>query len=517
MLTGHAFPVWVKVARIPGKTRQNAILGYTQYTQMWSLFSRAVPGHYGTTGQWTQAGGDYAAGSPWGSIEGGFFVAPKYGGIRYHVAASTHRYDPRSDTLGGYGFYEQGLPWKYIGRVVLSQTLLLPPYGMCFVGSDEGKLFGSGWIALPLFEFTKQDPLTWTFFAGAANFNGPVCCYPPQFFARRVQSWAQRRRAEDPLLAADYTTSNTDASLAFNGPGPGTSQFSVGGEIPNLECAFVSRAGGADGPLTWKVPEIRLPVAGSVWVSDARFYYEDNYAQVKTQLDAGAAPAMLSVAASLDGSFNLDIGAKLVVEPNVTEIDDVLDIDARIVGKNGALVVEGSDAGRTLGRYFRQTATIKDQIMNGTSKIVNRRLSVKIGDSEPATRTTMDYGVPEKPVTFENAQLEEYVRAHSYDGIRTTRLEDGTTVRYGMVKFIKQPAIVSLAADFPSDFTPAKLANIQRRFEGVSKMTLEGSTRPLVRIDPGMIVTPMAGYVPVAVGSSHPAGGPATQMYEETW
>jgi hypothetical protein len=217
-------------------------------------------------------------------------------------------------------------------------------------------------------------------------------------------------------------------------------------------------------------------------------------------------------------SHDLDIGTRLVVGPNVTEIDAVLDIDARIAGKSGALVVEGSDTGKTLGRYFRQTATIKDQIRDRyTLKIVDRHRTVKISDSEPATRTTMDYSVPERPVTFENAQLEAYVRAHSYDGIRTTRLEDGTTVRYGMVKFIEQPAIASLAADFPADFTPAKLASIQKRFEGVSKMTLEGSTRPLVRIDPGMIVTPVAGYVPVAVGSSHPAGGPATQMYEETW
>jgi hypothetical protein len=44
-------------------------------------------------------------------------------------------------------------------------------------------------------------------------------------------------------------------------------------------------------------------------------------------------------------------------------------------------------------------------------------------------------------------------------------------VRYGLVKFVEQPALASLAADFPSDFTPAKLAQAQARFERLAAST----------------------------------------------
>lgn len=90
------------------------------YARVMNLFDRPIGDqqghmardgiHFGLTGQWIQ---DRAAveggGHPWGSIEGGIFCSRKLGKSalpKYHVAASSHRYDMYSDTAGGWGFYE---------------------------------------------------------------------------------------------------------------------------------------------------------------------------------------------------------------------------------------------------------------------------------------------------------------------------------------------------------------------------------------------------------------------------
>jgi hypothetical protein len=526
MLSGHMFRTQINFV---AGTGDGSVLGLMQYTVMGRRLARiSTTDHYGTSGQWIVAADKIYTPSgswPWASIEGGFFVSEKLGGVRYHVAASSHRYNDHSDTLGGFGFFERGLPFKYLARVVLSQRLLLPPYGVCFPEADEGGLFGAGWIALPLFDFASagvaKDPLTWTFFADASNFSGPVCCYPPQFFARRLAAWSAVRLAEDNKLPAAYGVTDVGAGLGFNGPRPGNVSMSVNGEVPNITCVFATSD--PDGSMSWKVPEIIVPAAGSAWLADAAFFTERNYAQVKAQLETRGAVRLVAKAASLPTSAEFELGVKRVVEVGVTEIDSVLRIDARVArdAAGDAYVVAGTDAGKTLGRYYAQTDEIKDQIANGTGKIVNRRVCVPT--TAPAALVASEYASGSKPAAFSNPALEEYVRARSYDGIRTATLEDGTTVRYGLVKFVEQPAIASLAVDFPTDFTKAKLDEVQARFELLAATDFAGQTRrsvwtqALVRVDPAMLVTPVAGYVPVAVGSAPAGGGVAQDMYTETW
>jgi len=533
MITGNLFRIEVNFVSRLGDT---SVLGLMQYTRFGRLFTRiGADDHYGTSGQWIKSPDTIYTSKgawPWGSIEGGFFVSNKLGGVRYHVAASSHRYNNRSDTLGGFGFHEYGLPFKYLARVVLSDRLLLPPCGVCFPMADEGKLFGGGWIALPLFEFAsasvKKDPLTWTFFADSENFCGPVCCYPPQFFARRIASWAKLRLNEDKSLPLEY--GNTDISMghAFSGPrhigGNGDIPFSVGGEIPNMKCAFTTDD--QEGSMVWKVPEIRMPAAGSAWLADASFFTESNYFQVKNQLDSKSFITLRTVAAVLIQKAEFQIGVKRVVEVGVKEIDDVLGIDAQVLKSEtgDAYIVSGADAGKTLGRYYVQTDEIKDKRTNGTGKEVNRRVCIPTTTSGPIIN--IDYTSGSKPIAFNNPELEKYVKERAKNGIETVTLEDGTIVRYGLMRFIEQPAIVSLAADFPEDFNSARLKELQERFETLSKTNFVGQTRRskwtnsanLVRVDPAMLIKqPVFGYVPVAVGSEPAGGGVSMPMYTETW
>ena len=167
---------------------------------------------------------------------------------------------------------------------------------------------------------------------------------------------------------------------------------------------------------------------------------------------------------------------------------------------------------------------IKDKITNGTGKLVERRVCIPTTTSGPIIE--QDYASGSKALAFNNPQLEEYVKKRAKNGIETITLEDGTTVRYGLMRFVEQPAIASLAAEFPEDFNETRLKQLQERFETLSKTNFSGQTRRskwtnndnLVRVDPAMLIKqPILGYVPVAVGSEPAGGGVSKSMYTETW
>jgi hypothetical protein len=244
---------------------------------------------------------------------------------------------------------------------------------------------------------------------------------------------------------------------------------------------------------------------------------------VKDQLSSGSSVTLLPKKAVLMNNAEFHLGVKRVVTVGVTEIDDVLGIDARVNrdATGDAYVVSGADAGKTLGRYYVQTDTIKDTIVNGTGKEVNRRVCVPTTTSGEITASEFASG--SKAAAFQNTVLEQYVATRARNGIETVTLEDGTTVRYGLMRFVDQPAIASLAADFPADFTPARLNALQERFETLMKTNFAGQTRRsqwthnLTRVDPNMLITPVLGFVPIAVGSEPAGGGVAESMYPATW
>ncbi|NDC41451.1 MAG: hypothetical protein EBZ77_07875 [Chitinophagia bacterium] len=516
-LTGR---VWLGLtARVPesivvdGKTQKDQT-GYTHYTPVWTLLDRPVELNYGTSNQWIQSNDGVRdpqnnnLGWPWGSIEGGHLVSPPLGGARYMVGASTHRWDPRSDVAGGFSGAGNALPVQYWARVVLSRQFLLPPHGVCFVSQDEGKLFGNGWVAMPLFTFDSagpqvaknRPPLTWTFFGEAANFAGPVCCYPPQYWARRVEQWKDFKRKEEPSKPTEYLQVDVSNSLAFEWvPARDPYRyFRAGGEIGNSPCAFAT-----EDEDTFKVPGIRIPPSGTAWLADPTFYTERSFELVKSQLERRAAVRLVGTIGELsDWGYFPEMGVRL---PDRTE--RIIDIDATLENEGDAYVVRGCDTGRTLGRYFGESLKRDKTGQNRTVVAQTQNVHSALAASEHRASAATNL--------YRNDALETY------------RIEDGTVIRYGVVRFVDQPAIMSLARDFPSDFTAAKLTEVQARFETLcatdfTRQMRRGS-RPLVNIDPGLILSldqrdakrfVPPGYVPVAVGAS---GTIANPDYAAAW
>ena len=186
----------------------------------------------GIWGQWLTPNNSHPF-SSLGSIEGGVFSDDKMGRSyypKYMASGATHLYNGNSSIMG-WGFYEKRVGCGYLGGVQIANTFVVPPNLISFdedqeTHEDEGGLFfGHAWIALPFVQGKERKDwavqggnadtsnalgkLSWTFFAEAKNFSGPVYAYVPEFWYRRLDKW----NALEVLLDSDW-----DSSLATTQP-----------------------------------------------------------------------------------------------------------------------------------------------------------------------------------------------------------------------------------------------------------------------------------------------------------
>jgi hypothetical protein len=195
-----------EVVRLPESSED--VYGLSQYLRIFRLLDRTPnTGQFGLWGQWI--GDDRALpDGPFNSIEGGLFIHDKMGRSRfpkYMASAATHLYSGQSDTGGGWGFNETRIDCSLLGRVTLSNRVIVPPNLISFdedqdTHDDEGGIFiGTSWVALPIFgglpRVDEQDwstdggKLTWTFMMDAANFSGPLIAYVPEHWSRRLERY----------------------------------------------------------------------------------------------------------------------------------------------------------------------------------------------------------------------------------------------------------------------------------------------------------------------------------------
>ena len=195
-----------EVIRLPESSED--VYGISQYLRIFRLLDRTPnTGQFGLWGQWI--GDDHALpDGPFNSIEGGLFIHDKMGRSRfpkYMASAATHLYSGQSDTGGGWGFWETRIDCSLLGRVTLSNRVIVPPNLISFdedqdTHDEEGGIFiGTSWVALPIFGGlprvdeqhwgTDGGKLTWTFMMDAANFSGPLIAYVPEHWSRRLDRW----------------------------------------------------------------------------------------------------------------------------------------------------------------------------------------------------------------------------------------------------------------------------------------------------------------------------------------
>ena len=184
------------------------LYGVSQYLRIFQMMDvNPTTGQFGLWGQWI--GDDRAhPHGPFNSIEGGLFIHDKMGRSKfpkYMASAATGLYSPRSDTGGGWGFYERRIECSLMGRATLSNRMMVPPSLISFDEDQEtfdnegGIHVGTSWAALPIFggkprvdEQAWDDSggkLTWTFIIDAANYSGPLIAYVPEHWSRNIDQF----------------------------------------------------------------------------------------------------------------------------------------------------------------------------------------------------------------------------------------------------------------------------------------------------------------------------------------
>ncbi len=170
--------------------------GYTFYSAAWPLLgdyprnNQIQTGLYGT---WMFPSMSITDG-PYTDIEGGLgwwfgrefqTATPKFimGGVAWGNNSWWFANSPGSGSAGGNGKY---------GAAQLSPSLLMPPDGLNLRQGTSGRLFGYGYLALPL---TQPKTTTagvavptgnhcWTLFLNTGNFKGPAAFFTPYFWSQ---------------------------------------------------------------------------------------------------------------------------------------------------------------------------------------------------------------------------------------------------------------------------------------------------------------------------------------------
>jgi hypothetical protein len=216
-----------------GQERKDlGIYGVSFFSRIYRDMDIRPPGQAGLWGQWLTPNNSHPF-SALGSIEGGIFSADKMGRSyypKYMASGATHLYNHKS-SINGWGFNERRVSCDYNGGVQIANTLLMPPNLISFDENQDphnsvgGLFFGHAWIALPFIggkervDWSNQGgvgdtsidlgKLSWTFFAEAKNFSGPVYAYVPEFWSRRLDRWNALEVLRD---------SGWDKSLAMTKP-----------------------------------------------------------------------------------------------------------------------------------------------------------------------------------------------------------------------------------------------------------------------------------------------------------
>tara|TARA_B100000073_G_scaffold269542_1_gene229186 strand:- start:3341 stop:5482 length:2142 start_codon:yes stop_codon:yes gene_type:complete len=224
----HYLEVRMHAEVVRSENSSEDLYGVQQYLRIFQMMEHnPTTGQFGLWGQWI--GDDRARPhGPFNSIEGGLFIHDKMGRSKfpkYMASAATHLYSPLSDTGGGWGFYEARIDCSLLGRVTLSNTLIVPPNLISFdedqkTFDNEGGIYlGTSWVGLPIFggaERIDEQPwsldsgkITWTFLLDAANFSGPAIAYVPEHWSRRVDRWNSLEFLDDLFEWDQSLTANS--------------------------------------------------------------------------------------------------------------------------------------------------------------------------------------------------------------------------------------------------------------------------------------------------------------------
>lgn len=400
--------------------------------------------------------------------------------------------DCYNSMLGAPGYNTSGtqaLPADQLYFAQLSNRLLLPPARLLFQPVSEPRLFGAGWLALPLVP-PNMSPHgiptggnNWTLFFNTANFKGAVGFFTPAFWTALVNE-----------------PGNTGDSIGF---GLDT-RNSVSGRI-GLEVGFTRSFSATDshGTQYRRIPRLTFGAdeeGKALLLQDYKRYFKSAaWEPVRSWIDGGAAPAAMNAA----GIWNSTLGysgfsVRMLDEPVALPVDLDAAMSLRTVDDDAGFALQWSapfEAG-VLPEYYRRQD--------------NTWIPVSV-DQVPAETALADQAFPTMPLTtvpsLDTGPGSPWVASGWVAGPYSVVLENETEVQYVWYRFVDQPALARLPLT-----EPAK-AKLQAWAESLHQAGTNGLTIPppssgqLVLLDERQLVTAPPGlgqgYVPIAIAQRH--------------
>lgn len=194
--------------------------GYSLYSSAWPMlgdFPRDNKIQTGLFGTWMWPSRSIVD-DHYTTIEGGLgwwrdrrfqTATPKYimGGVTWGTGAWWYANGPGSGTTQGNGKY---------AVAQLSPSLLFPPDGLNLRQGTSGKLFGYGYLALPLTEpktttagaAVPTGNHCWTLFMNTGNYKGPTAFFTPYY-------WSQMALIKPQLAGQGFDSRWTEADKGF--------------------------------------------------------------------------------------------------------------------------------------------------------------------------------------------------------------------------------------------------------------------------------------------------------------
>jgi len=368
-----------------------------------------------------------------------------------------------------------------MGIAQLSNQMLIPPDGLTFQDNPNGELFGYSWMSLPLAEVKQGPPPTgnqhWTLFLSLANFKGPLAFMIPE-------SWSK--------ISKDYTFIYGRGLDAREGNSHGGAQeFNT---VPYFEVKD-------DQGFTYsKVPNFIYPVdknGRTVLMQDIRYYSSKALSDAVLNWRKGGPECSGRFNTASDACYMAEIKSSPISFRQTDEKKQLAGIEKVVqtaVFDNYTFGLQWNNSpispNGQFPQYYKETAT--GRVAVAASEVPDALRKKKFSPAINGDNYT-------SPTTG------SWTRPASAKGPYFTKLADGSKITYFWYKFIDQPSLQQYSQVW-SEAMKADLQSIVEKIQakwGVNQeyMPAPRDGKPLVKIDPALLVTPPkgmeVGYVPI--------------------
>lgn len=372
-------------------------------------------------------------------------------------------------------------PDDKMGIAQLSNHFLLPPDGFTFQTNPKGELFGYSWMALPLMDAKNGPPPTgnqhWTLFLALDNFKGPVAFVIPE-------SWSK--------ISKDYIFDYGRGLDAQEGKsGGGAQEFNT---VPYFEVKDEK------GTVYSKVPNFIYPVdkdGKTVLMQDVRYYSSKALSDAVLNWRKGGPECFGRFNTASDACYMAEIKPSPISFRQTDEKKQLAGIEKVVqtaVFDNYTFGLQWNNSpispNGQFPQYYKEIAT--GRVAVAASEVPDELRKKKFSPAKNGDNYT-------SPTTG------SWTRPASAKGPYFTKLADGSKITYYWFKFIDQPSLQQYSQVW-SEAMKKDLQSIVEKIQakwGINQeyMPAPRDGKPLVKIDPALLVTPPkgmeVGYVPI--------------------